>query len=243
MPTRTVLPLTTLRFEGANEDLEDLVARIDAPLLDHLNITLFFFYEDILDTPQLLRFISHIPTLRVPNEAHIGMHTDNSNAWIKFIYSTRVSSSLFRLKIASFEPAEAFPFLVQFCRSPFFPPPTLEYLYICGGQYSLAYPRVDTRWLELLQPFTAVKNLYLSKEYAPHIAPVLQKLVEDRAMEVLPTLENVFLEGFRSSGPDIRQFASERHIRQFASARQLSGHPIVISHWDGTGSERDVDDW
>jgi hypothetical protein len=206
------------------------MARIDAPLLDHLNITVFSFDDVIvLDTPQLLRFISHIPMLRVPSEAHIGIDYVNLRTWIKFICSTRVSSGVIRLRISCFEPGEQFPLLAQFCRSPFFPLPTLEYLYIHGRRYWPTSPQANTRWLELFQPFIAVKNLYLSKEYAPRIAPVLQKLVEERAMEVLPTLENVFLEEFQPSGP------VHEAIGQFAAARQLSGHPIVISHWDRTG--------
>jgi hypothetical protein len=35
----------------------------------------------------------------------------------------------------------------------------------------------------MFQPFTAMKNLYLSKEYARLIVPVLQELAGERAME------------------------------------------------------------
>ena len=58
----------------------------------------------------------------------------------------------------------------QFCRSPFFPLPTLESLYIGGGRYGerdRQYRIENTLWLEFLEPFTTVKNLYLSKEFAP----------------------------------------------------------------------------
>jgi hypothetical protein len=56
-------------------------------------------------------------------------------------------------------------------------------------------------WLELLHPFVALKNLYVSKKFVPHIAPTLQDLVGGRSTEVLPTLENIFLEGFQPLGP------------------------------------------
>jgi len=110
-----------------------------------------------------------------------------------------------------------------------FPLHTLESLYIDGGRYNerdRQYRIENTRWLDFLESFATVKNLYLSEEYAPHIAPVLQKLVGERALEVLPILENVLIE-FQPSG------SVHEAIGQSAAARQLSGHPIVIFHWDG----------
>ncbi len=82
----------------------------------------------------------------------------------------------------------------------------------------------DIEWLALLSPFTAVKNLYLSKELGPRIALALQELTGDQMTEVLPTLQSLFLEGFQPSEP-IR-------IGQFISGRQLTDHPITISSWD-----------
>ena len=58
--TRSVLPgLTDFNFKGVSEYLDDLVARIDAPQLNSLDIT--FFNDIVFDTPQLVRFISHTP--------------------------------------------------------------------------------------------------------------------------------------------------------------------------------------
>ena len=84
----------------------------------------------------------------------------------------------------------------------------------------------NSEWLDLLFPLTAVKNLYLSKEFAPHIAPALQELTEGRRTEVLPALQNVLLEGFQPSVP------VQEGIGQFISARQLTNHPVTISVWD-----------
>jgi hypothetical protein len=55
------------------------------------------------------------------------------------------------------------------------------------------------------------------------IAPALQELVGERAIEVFPTLQNVFLEEFREKGPVYNA------IMEFATSRRLSGHPIHIS--------------
>ena len=66
--TRTLLPaLTQLQFSGAGEYAEDLVARIDAPLLDKLKIN--FFQQLIFPAPQLTRFIRRIPKFKARAEA------------------------------------------------------------------------------------------------------------------------------------------------------------------------------
>ena len=239
LPLRAILPsLTTLKFEGASEYLEDLVARIDAPLLDHFDILFTFFYlsrEIVLDTPRLLQFISRIPKLQEPDKARIGIGSTVSKFHIDLRRSGQ-TSSIVRLEIFSMEPERQSPCLAQFCRSPLFPLPTLECLYIDGCKYPAGYQRAgdttaeNTRWLELFRPFTFVKNLFLSTHYALHIASALQGLIGEGAMEVLPTLENVFIEDFRPSG------SIDEAIGQFVAERHLSGHPITVSRWDKTGS-------
>jgi hypothetical protein len=106
----------------------------------------------------------------------------------------------------------------------------LESLYIGGGRYDerdRQYRIENTQWLDFLGPFTTVKNLYLSKEFAPRIAPVLQQLVGGRVTEVLPTLKCIFVEELQPSGP------VHEAVGQFAASRQLSDHPVVISDWAG----------
>jgi hypothetical protein len=64
---------------------------------------------------------------------------------------------------------------------------------------TLARLHGETRWLELLRPLTSARNLYLSKDFARHIAPALDELGGEIMTEVLPT-ENVFIEEFQPSG-------------------------------------------
>ncbi len=78
--------------------------------------------------------------------------------------------------------------------------------------------------MELLLPFPAVKNLYLSQDFAPGIAAGLQEIV---GTEVLPSLKNIFVEKLEPSGP------FQERIEQFVAVRELSGHSITISVWDG----------
>jgi hypothetical protein len=105
----------------------------------------------------------------------------------------------------------------------------LENLYICEDGYPRLRWQNDTenaQWLELLHPFAAVKNLYLSKEFTLLIAPALQELVGERVVEILPVLQGLFLEEVSPAGP------VQEAIGQFVAARQLSGHPIAVSQWD-----------
>jgi hypothetical protein len=88
-------------------------------------------------------------------------------------------------------------------------------------------------WLDLLQPFTALKNLYLSEDFASRIGPALQELVEGRATGVLPTLQSIFLERFEPSGP------VQEGIQQFFAARQIDSRPIAVSRWDNSENEKD----
>jgi hypothetical protein len=109
--------------------------------------------------------------------------------------------------------------------------PVVEKLHIGESLFRLFLPQwqddiESSQWLEVLNPFTAVKDLYISLEFTPRIAPALQELVGERTTEVLPILQRLFLEETLLSGP------TPEAIGQFVAARQISSHPITISHWE-----------
>jgi hypothetical protein len=199
--------------------LEDLVARIDAPLLHKLNIT--FFHQLIFDTPQLAQFIARTPNAQPPVEARISFYHDGAVTYL------RTFPRGFSLEISCRQPNWQLSSLAQVCSSSFPEAfiPTVEHLFIDIDNDGLLWQDdiEDSRWLEVLHPFTAVKHLYLSQELTSLIAPALQEL----AAEVLPSLENLFLVDLRPSGP------VQGAIGKFVAARQLAGHPIAVSHWDG----------
>jgi hypothetical protein len=121
--------------------------------------------------------------------------------------------------------------------------PKVERLYIYDYENEYDRPRwqddiEDSQWLEVLQPFTALKDLHLSREFLPRIAPAFQELAGERVTEVLPALQSLFLEELHPSGPVWEA------IEKFVAARQLAGHPIAVSHWDGLADgERLVGRW
>jgi len=82
----------------------------------------------------------------------------------------------------------------------------------------------DTQWLDLLHPFTSVKDLVLSEDSVPFVAPALQELSGERVTEVLPALQNLFFTGPKPSGP------VKEALGKFIAARQLSGCPVTVHH-------------
>jgi hypothetical protein len=236
LPTRSVLPiLTRFWFEGVCEYLDGLVTRIDAPQIIDLNIT--FFNQSVFDSPQCIywQFISRIPTLNALEHARVVLE----NGLARVIFSSQTpgyGSLVVKIACDSEILGEQFSFLAQVCTSSLPPLSTTEDLYIYRADRRPAQAPFsrsrwqddieETLWLELLRPFTAVKHLYLSKEFAPLIVPALQELVGGRTTEVLPTLQTIFVEKLRPSGP------VQEGIRQFVAMRQVTGHTVAVSRWD-----------
>jgi hypothetical protein len=109
-----------------------------------------------------------------------------------------LSPGTLEIGISCREPDWQLSSIEQVCNSSLHPLSTTEDLYI-GHRYSKLVWRNDaienTLWLQLLLPFTTVKNLYLSEESAPGIAAALQELEGGRITEVLPSLRNIFVGG------------------------------------------------
>jgi hypothetical protein len=203
------------------------VTRIDPPQLDEMDIT--FFNQIDFDCPRLAQFINRTPILRAPDEAHVQF--DDNTASVKLRYRPHNFYLYdYLINISCREPDWQLSSIEQICNSSLPPPSTVEDLYIEHRYSELVWKNdaiESTLWPELLLPFTAVKNLYLSKEFAPGIAATLQELVQvgSRIADVLPSLQNIFVEGFEPSGP------FQENIGQFVAARQLSDPPIAISDW------------
>jgi hypothetical protein len=226
-PTRSVLPsLTLLRFNGVSEYLEDLVARIDTPRLDFLDVT--FFNQIVFDTPQFIQFISRTPSLKALEEARIAF----AGGAVKVTFSSQTSGcGHLNVEILCRETDWQLSSLEQVC-TPSFPPVSMvENLYVYEHQYEppVWKDNIDnTLWLETLHAFTAVKNLYLSRKIAPLIARALNDFSRGRITEVLPTMRDLFLESKRV----------RKDMVQLADARKLVGRPFNVSSWD-RDSERD----
>ncbi len=234
-PTRAVLPaLSSFLFRGVSEYLEDLVSRIDAPQLTQVHMS--FFHQLIFDTPQLTQFICRIPTVKAHDQAQARLVFSERLVYVIF---KRTLSEVFRLGILCGQSDWQLSSLAQICVSSFPQAliPTVEHLYIVEDSRSLPHWQDDfknSQWLEILHPFTAVKNLYLSKDLASRVAQSLQDLVGGRVTESLPALQNLFLEELHPSEPVAEA------IGRFVAARQSSDHPIAISPWKKDGPSQFV---
>ena len=207
--------------------MDDLVACIDAPRLNELEI--IFFHDIVFDTPQLARFISHTPKSKALKNAYITLL--NHVARVNFSSQTSRYGNFYvetlcrglDWQVSSLEQ------VCTSCLSPLF---VLEDLYFHEDSDSQDWKDsvengLNGQWLDLFRPFIAVKNLYLSENLASRIAPSLQELVEGRTTDVLPALQNIFLKGLESSG----SVQDSESIRKLVAARQAANHPIAISPW------------
>jgi hypothetical protein len=228
-PKLSIIPaLKDFRFKGVTEYLEDLVPFIDAPQLNRFHIT--FFNQIHFDCPRLAQFINRAPSLGALHEAHVKFNDRSANVTLRsrtprsshndLAISILCRESDWQLYLSS---------IGQVCNSSLLPSSTIEDLYIEHQYWEQIWNDgaiENTLWLQLLPRFTAVTNLYLSKTLAPDIAAALQELVGGRIAEVLPSLQNIFVEGLEPSGP------FQESIGQFVTARQLCGHPVAISIWN-----------
>jgi hypothetical protein len=81
----------------------------------------------------------------------------------------------------------------------------------------------ETQWLELFHPFIAVRALYISHRMRSYVVSALRRLRGESSTEVLPALDNLYLEGYQ---------AEQQDIESFIIACQHSGHPVSIHRWD-----------
>ena len=254
--SRALLPvLSQLHYLGIGEYLEDLVARIDAPLLEKLILT---FDYPIFDSFQLIHFVERTTKLKALDEARLVFSGCDSSITFPQIIDGRLE-----LEISYGVSDGRFSILMRVCAVslPRVFIPAVKHLYIQNRSFlpRCIFPAVtllhrsiekvlewqqlwqgawrgqadNSQWLELLQPFTAVRDLYISREFVPKIAPALQELVGERVTEVLPALQTLFFEEPLSPGPD------QEAIEEFISARRLAGYPIDVSIWD----EEDKPEW
>ena len=224
---RTVFPaLTSLEFRGASEYLEGFISQVDVPLLNEIKIR--FFNQLIWHNPQFLRFIGCAKQLRSSNYAELIFY--GHFAMIRLFQKTGTVDHVTLGLAVSCRPLDwQLSSLAQICGSSLPSLPSLERLDILEDQHWQPHPQGDmdnAQWLDVLHPFTATTTLYLSKEVGQRVALALQELVREQVAEVLPVLQNIFLEGLQSSE------ATQEAIGQFVAARQLLGHPVLVHRWE-----------
>jgi len=214
---RVILPaLKSFGFRGSSEYLEDLVAKIETPLLVHLSIN--FFNQLILETLQLSLFICRAKFLRSPSEATV--YSSQEDIAITLTHPKDINvrgRSDIGISCKEFEWQVSA--LAQICD---YASPTLSYVehLRIGATPSSPSGRNDmdmdiTQWLELFHPFSGVKVLGVTGSLGPTVTSALQQIPEEPKSSVLPALRHIHLDGTQSS----------RSIEQFFAARQITISP------------------
>ena len=191
-PTRIVLPaLIRFGFHGVFEYLEDLMARIDTPVLDSIRMN--FLNDLTFDLPQLAQFMRRTTRFQELNEANVIF--DDGGVRVEPLQS-RLNFETSRLRIScrglDWQLLSLAQVITSFIPSIYM----VEQLYIYVSRYSPSRLQDDIenmQWQEIFRPFTAVKNLFVCKEFAPCIAPTVKDLSWEGLTDVLPALESIFL--------------------------------------------------
>jgi hypothetical protein len=232
-PTRVVLPaLTQLVFRGVSEYFEDLVARIDTPVIGV--ITVFFFNELRFDIPQFALFIGRTGALGSSKRAKLSfkdraasvalLHPpEGRNTLAEIVPYIEISCGALDWQISA---------LARICDqfAPFFS--RVERLDIgCEMLKSLDWEvAVDrTQWEELFRPFIAVQSLDIARELDGYIVPALQDLTGNRVMAVLPALRSLTFSGYGWDDRSLR-----KTLQPFKTARHRNNHPVTVQFEDDT---------
>ena len=228
--TRVVFPiLSNLSFTGDSEYLEDMLSRMETPIVN-VHVKIIFFNQLVFDTPlRLLRdLINRAETFEAPHRAEIYF----SRYRVHFaLFSNHGQAESEPLTLAiSCRPSDwQLSSLAQVIGSSIPPLPTLERLELRDDHYFPQYWQDDienAQWLEILRPFTSVKDLVLSGQLVQLVAPALGEPIGERATEELPVLQNIFVERVLPSG----SLRWQKEIGQFITARQISGRPVAVHY-------------
>ncbi len=218
--TRTVLPsLTRFCFDGLFEYFEDLVAQIDAPQLDDLEIE-YLYHDPVTDfqIPQLGKFIDRSEKLKLSRFRRALLFLRPHTAVIDLF---RWSGPSFHLSIQEDAIGQVISQISAMLSN-------VGHLFISSDALEDDVLGYGIRWLELFHPFTAVKVLSVDDQLSFHIPLALKNVTGERAAEVLPALELLCL--------DNQPVASA--LKKFVAARQNMGRPVTVNNRKGEFYER-----
>ena len=231
--THVVFPsLTDFNFRGNIEYLEDILSQIETPMLNQSTFGLF--NQLASDTSQLGHFIRRTETLKTIHTARVQF-----SSWAVVVklfgreeiaIGDREALQLYILcKPLDWQLSAIAQVLGSFLSSL----PTLESLDI-EGIHKVWQDEIEViQWRDFFHPFTSVKNMTLASENSVElVVPALQELARERAIEVLPALQDLCLpmNGWKPSG------LIKDAIEQLIATQPLHGHPVTI-HYEETESD------
>jgi hypothetical protein len=198
--------------------LEDLVARIDAPFLNQVNIT--FFNQLIFNVPHLSRFIGQIEGLKSAKMAEVESSHGVSTTITPDPNQPPSSFGYLTLRVTCTDSDWQMSAMAQICHQAFSFLSNVAHLDIRADCIRKEEDMDPIAWLEFFHSFPSVGMLRISGELGPHVAPALEGADEETTREVLPELRMLLFECARKSAP----------VEHFFSTRKLSSRPVNVQH-------------
>ena len=218
--THVMLPnLRLLFFCGVTAYLEGLLAHINTPLLEVIQIQLFNQLN--FTVPHLLQFMSRTESLAISfarlffkrQKVVLTMHSPQRGRFIPFEVTVGCRHVDWQVSAA----AQILNTLVSVLSVVDL---TLEY-----EEHSLSseqHNRINrTQWRNLLRPFNSVKALHIPDDLISHISHSLKLEDGESPMELLPELKELTYE---KEGDPSDAFTL------FINARQIAGRPVALIH-------------
>ncbi|KAH8983830.1 hypothetical protein EDB86DRAFT_3085039 [Lactarius hatsudake] len=217
--TRILLPaLTSFRFDGASEYLEDFVAQIDAPQLKCISVDNILRLVDYRAT-QLSKFIDRSvgPRLILARRADFDFF---GRSITMYPLAKHPSSDwhhaevLVSLKWVDWPVMDIAQLLSHFPATP----SNVIHLNLVAYEANHCLEDIsDVGWLQLLYHFSALQTLRLSPALVGNVALALEDITGKLVDELLPSLDLVWIVGQRASS-----------IEKFIATRELYGRPITV---------------
>jgi hypothetical protein len=211
-----VLPaLTHLIYRGTSKYLDSFVARIDAPHLVDIEITLFS--QPTMDTSQLGRFIARVEMQTSLSQAEVKTSEDA----ISIFFSDSNTSTPLRLQISSKQLDWQLSCMAQVCDqfSPFLF--RVEELRVNTTRLSSGPDdEAGEQWLDLVRPFGRARDFQMGNKLSTDILRGLGRADGT----VLPALGHLIVEHPREIDEP-----SWDALLSFINSRLLSGPPIQVN--------------
>jgi hypothetical protein len=210
---RVNLPtLTYLKYHGTSEFLDSLVARIDAPHLGNIEITLSSEYT--FNVSNLAEFIDRLEMPKSYRRAHI-LFSERSVS----ISLTHPTPTYLKLQVLCKPLSQQLFFITRFSS-----------LLSCVEDLHIEAARVSCklggsgRWTELIHSLRATKRLHLAGDFSTDIAHVLQ-VSKSQHETVLPALRKLYI-----SQPGPRCAPLRTAVASLMVSHRLSGHIIEVEY-------------
>ena len=220
---RVVLPaLTFLEYRGTSTYLDNLVARIDAPLLGEINI--IFFFQPTMDASQLGRFIERVEM----QSSLIQADVETSAHAISISFTDSNASIPLRIQISCKQLDWQLSCMAQVCDQM-----SLYLSHVNNVGIITARPLgeqdngndLGEQWLDLVCSFKFVlaKSFWVAGEFTADILCALHPANEGNTT-MLPSLRHLRVqELIEMGGP------SWASVQSFITSRWISGRPVEVN--------------